>query len=62
MTEMGRRRTFEAQCENGSGSVPMIATTEVCVLSPWIKIVAMAGCSAYNPSRRSGEMYSPCAN
>jgi len=41
-----RRRTLEAQLEKGSGSVPMIATTEVCELSPWMKIVAIAGCSA----------------
>ena len=57
-----RRRTLEAQLQKGSGSVPMIATREVCVLSPWMNIVAMAGCSAYKPSRRSGEIYSPWAN
>ena len=61
-TGMVRRRTLEAHWEKGSGSVPMIAMTEVCVLSPWMNIVAMAGCSAYRPSRRSGEIYSPCAN
>jgi hypothetical protein len=27
-----------------------------------MNIVAMAGCSAYKPSRRSGEIYSPWAN
>ena len=32
--EMGRPRTLEAHIAYGSGSIPMMATREVCVLSP----------------------------
>jgi hypothetical protein len=46
VTAMGRRRVFVAHAAKGSGSAPAIAMMEVCSLSPWMKIVAIAGWTA----------------